>query len=181
MRKYYYTLSFIVIVSSNSCCPMKSVSIAPEIGYDIVKPTSVSATGTVKIEFADYCPKKEEKEQIIKAKASSLALLDQYLAGTISRDKYNEDQDIVQKVIENLVSQGRGLAQQRPAALRFAESVVSAPANIVTSTVGVVADTATSGLVPKTEKVIVPAPEPGATQAKKDAALVEVSEVSNKQ
>lgn len=158
---------------------MKSVSIAPEIGYDIVKPTSVSAAGTVKIEFADYCPSKEDKDLINKGKARSLALLDQYLAGTITREKYNEDQEIIQKNLENLVSLGRGLAQQRPAALKIAESVASAPANIVTSTVGVVADTATSGLVPKTEKVIVPAPEPGATQAKKDAALVEVGEVSN--
>jgi hypothetical protein len=186
MKKYYYALSLIAFISLNGCfpwppCPMRNIAIAPEIGYDIVKPTGIKAIGTVKIEFAEYCPNKEDREQIKKARDRLMALVDQYLEGTITLNKYNEGQEIIQKVIENLVSQGRGLAQQRPAALKIAQSVASAPIDIVTSTVGVVADTATSGSVAKTEKVIVPAPEPDATQAKKDAALVDVGEVSNKQ
>ena len=172
-------LLLLSIVMAAACCPIKSVSLAPSITYDAVKPTSVSAAGTVKVEFAEYCPSKTERKIIDDLRILSFQQLNRYIIDDIAEDSYNKKQKAIQGAVEHIVSQGRGLAQQKPVIEKVAKAVVATPADIVTGVTKKVGDTIATTQATKSEKVVVPPADPSATNQKKQEAVSRAQTIAN--
>lgn len=154
-----------------SCCPVTSVSIAPSLGYDVTKPTNITAAGTVKIEYGDYCPSKVERELIDEMRKTSFTLLGRYISDQETKEIYKEKQSAIQGAIEHIVSQGKGLAERKPAPERAARAVASAPATVVSGIATTLADTMT--IRDKNQTVVAPAADPNASDASKQKAIAE--------
>lgn len=170
-------LPFTGLLLTSCWCPVKSVTIAPTVGYDALKPTSVSAAGTVKIEYGEYCPSKVEKELIDEMRRTSFSLLSRYILDEVPKETYKEKQSEIQGAIEHIVSQGKGLAEKKPAPEKVAAAVASAPIKAVSGLATTLVDTVTIG--DKNQTVIAPAPDPNATESSKGKAIAEARNTVN--